>query len=715
MKEVQNHMKKFLSLALALIMVLSVMPMAMAASDPSYSLGQDCGHDEWVKDTDKSTPATCEAEGKNVYTCSHSENGTGCDNVKTEYTEKLPHSFTDNTCTGCGKAASELYTVSMSSKELAMNAEAADLKMDVSVEEKGVTGVVPQHSVSDWSSSDTAVATVNSSSGSLTLLAPGKTVISAKVTINGAVLEVSGNLTVKNEGSIVCTGDLVEKFSKSNYIQLEPKLSDDEVTGITWSYETSSTIISVDKNGKVTATAPGSAKITITAEWGTPKRTETTDVYVAFYDTLDSTVVVKSGTSSFMFDDTDVFSAVTLGTTTLTSVKYQNMISVWSYDGPTYDALELSQSTGSSAYGKITNTASSLIYAYDASKVNRFTVAYEDDLMFTCLTKGTFELSYTLYSNGLMVRYGTIEIMVTEGASDITYNTTFSKSITFDESDFYKLWSKSSNKSALNYVVFNDVPSVGELTVDDSTNAADVTTSMYFFYKYSSTTDAGTKNYDLDEVYYTPYSKASKAYEEVLTFTCYGETASETLTGVLTIKVGENVTFTDVKSDDYFYDAVVWAVNEGITNGITTTTFCPDMSCDRAQVVTFLWRAAGEPTPTSSYMPFTDVDKDDYYYEAVLWAVQEGITEGTSKTTFSPKMTVTRGQVVTFLWRALGEKTVTTTNPFTDIQSSDYFYSAVLWAVKNDITNGMTTTTFMPEYGCTRGQIVTFLYRAYND
>lgn len=750
-------MKKFLSLALALIMVLSMMPMAMAAGGDTTET-KTCEHNNWAETPTEETKVTCTTDGRAVYACLElncsgtktvitkalghdmKEQGTeaagykaptcetagvmptkcdheGCSQTGTVEIPALGHDFnSDGSCkrTGCTVKASEVYSVAMPSKELAMDAEAANLLMTVSVIEKA-TNQTASFDVTNWTSSNTEVATINSTSGALTLLAPGQSTINADVVVKGAKFSVSGTLTVKNEGTIECKGDLVEKFAKNNYIQLESTLSDKSVTNITWSYESNNKIISVDKNGKVTATAPGAATITITAKWGTPERTETTTVKVGFYDILNAEVIVKSGTTSFMFDDTNVFSAMTLGTTTLTSVKNQSLISAWSYDGPTYDALALSQTTGSASYGKITNTGSSLLYAYDASKINRFDVSREDDLMFTCLNKGTFELEYTLYSNGLMVRYGTIEIKVPDGSSDITYTTSYNKAITLNESDFYKFWNKSTNKSNLDYVVFNDVPTVGEMTVDNSKNAADVTTSMYFYYKYDSKTDNGAKDYDLDAVYYTPYSKATKSYEEVLSFTCYGETASETLSGVLTIKVGENVSFTDVKTSDYFYDAVVWAVNEGITNGVTSTTFCPDMSCDRAQVVTFLWRAAGEPTPTSSYMPFTDVDKNDYYYDAVLWAVQQGITEGTSKTTFSPRMTVTRGQVVTFLWRAMGEKSVSTVNPFNDIKTSDYFYDAVLWAVKNEITNGMSATTFLPEYGCTRGQIVTFLYRAYND
>ena len=141
--------------------------------------------------------------------------------------------------------------------------------------------------------------------------------------------------------------------------------------------------------------------------------------------------------------------------------------------------------------------------------------------------------------------------------------------------------------------------------------------------------------------------------------------------------------------------------------------FSPGAGCTRAQVVTFLWRAAGEPQPKSENNPFADVQKGQYYYKAVLWAVEKGITTGTSPTTFRPDQTCTRGQIVTFLWRYFGEpEPKTGNNPFEDVKDSDYFYKAVLWAVENGITTGTTATTFRPEQTCTRAQIVTFLYRA---
>ena len=170
-------------------------------------------------------------------------------------------------------------------------------------------------------------------------------------------------------------------------------------------------------------------------------------------------------------------------------------------------------------------------------------------------------------------------------------------------------------------------------------------------------------------------------------------------------------TFIDVLPGSYYYDAVEWAVAEGITNGITADTFCPDMICTRAQMVTFLWRAAGKPQAETTEMPFTDVADGAYYYDAVLWAVEEGITNGTSATTFSPDAKVTRAQTVTFLWRMQGQPDADGEMIFTDVKQDAYYAEAVLWAVEEGITNGTSETTFSPEDGCTRAQIVTFLYR----
>ena len=177
-------------------------------------------------------------------------------------------------------------------------------------------------------------------------------------------------------------------------------------------------------------------------------------------------------------------------------------------------------------------------------------------------------------------------------------------------------------------------------------------------------------------------------------------------------KATGNNPFIDVPAGSYYEDAVIWAVDKGITTGTSATTFNPNGICTRAQAVTFLWRAAGSPAAKSAVMPFTDVKAGSYNYDAVLWAVENGITKGTSDTMFSPDATCSRAQIVTFLWRSQKSPAAGTANPFTDVKASAYYADAVLWAVKEDVTKGTTNTTFSPDANCTRAQIVTFIWRA---
>ena len=177
-----------------------------------------------------------------------------------------------------------------------------------------------------------------------------------------------------------------------------------------------------------------------------------------------------------------------------------------------------------------------------------------------------------------------------------------------------------------------------------------------------------------------------------------------------TFKPADANPFTDIRETDHFYEAVLWAVANGITNGTTETTFSPHKTCTRAQTVTFLWRAMGSPEPITAVNPFTDVDESAYYYKAVLWAVENGITNGLTATSFAPDDTVKRSQTVTFLWRAAGKPMADTVNPFADVPLDAYYHQAVLWAGIEGITNGTSKTTFSPVADCTRGQIVKFLY-----
>lgn len=232
-----------------------------------------------------------------------------------------------------------------------------------------------------------------------------------------------------------------------------------------------------------------------------------------------------------------------------------------------------------------------------------------------------------------------------------------------------------------------------------------------FYYEPSRT------QYDLADVAYhtTRWAEAGKTV--YIPFTVYG-TKNEEASGTMAITIAQTMNFIDVKASDFFYEPVKWAVNNKITNGTSSTTFSPYKNCNRAEIVTFLWRAAGSPEPTVTRNPFTDVNsvRDASYYKAILWASQKGITAGTNATTFSPYQECTRSQIVTFLYRYAGKPSGNYTNPFKDVSSVNEasYYNAILWAVGKGITQGTSTTTFSPYASCTRGEAVTFLYRYVN-
>ena len=198
-----------------------------------------------------------------------------------------------------------------------------------------------------------------------------------------------------------------------------------------------------------------------------------------------------------------------------------------------------------------------------------------------------------------------------------------------------------------------------------------------------------------------------------ITVTCGTKSAACTVT-VSKPLVPEvpGTSFTDVPAGAYYEEAVGWAVEKGITKGTSDSTFTPDGVCTRAQAVTFLWRAAGSPAAKAGSLPFADVKAGSYYDDAVRWAVENGVTVGTSATTFSPNATCSRAQIVTFLWRAQKSPAAGSANPFDDVAGSAYYADAVQWAVQKDITKGTGATAFSPDANCIRAQIVTFLYRS---
>ena len=344
-------------------------------------------------------------------------------------------------------------------------------------------------------------------------------------------------------------------------------------------------------------------------------------------------------------------------------------------------------------------------------------------------SKGTVTLTFKvygdLYKNGSSkkteVKYD-VNVVISVVKEDITYTVGIDDTVQLTARDFVNFLQDartSYRKSTLDYVKF-DVS--GKNVSSYAYGGLYRSYSSYSTGKLADSTDKfyyepSRTQYDLADVAYhtTRWAEAGKTV--YIPFTVYG-TKGEEASGTMAITIAQTMNFIDVKASDFFYEPVKWAVNNKITNGTSSTTFSPYKNCNRAEIVTFLWRAAGTPEPTVTRNPFTDVNsvRDASYYKAILWASQKGITAGSTATTFSPYQECTRSQIVTFLYRYAGKPSGNYTNPFKDVSSVNEasYYNAILWAVGKGITQGTSTTTFSPYASCTRGEAVTFLYRYVN-
>ena len=344
-------------------------------------------------------------------------------------------------------------------------------------------------------------------------------------------------------------------------------------------------------------------------------------------------------------------------------------------------------------------------------------------------SKGTVTLTFRVYGEiekpnsrkPDKVNYD-VNVVISVVKEDITYTVGIDDTVQLTARDFVNFLQDaktSYRKSTLDYVKF-DVS--GKNVSSYAYGGLYRSYSSYSTGKLADSTDKfyyepSRTQYDLADVAYhtTRWAEAGKTV--YIPFTVYG-TKNEEASGTMAITIAQTMNFIDVKASDFFYEPVKWAVNNKITNGTSSTTFSPYKNCNRAEIVTFLWRAAGSPEPTVTRNPFTDVNsvRDASYYKAILWASQKGITAGSTATTFSPYQECTRSQIVTFLYRYAGKPSGNYTNPFKDVSSVNEasYYNAILWAVGKGITQGTSTTTFSPYASCTRGEAVTFLYRYVN-
>lgn len=349
-------------------------------------------------------------------------------------------------------------------------------------------------------------------------------------------------------------------------------------------------------------------------------------------------------------------------------------------------------------------------------------------------TAKTITLNFTLYatrysssstSRGTTVSYSG-SVVVNLVREDIKYTVSQGDSVRFDESDFLSYLRSTKGYSSnytIDYVTFDQsaVSAVNEGSLYTYYNGynygGSIKTTDKFYYSATASQNA------ISDVAFLASRYAKTGETVYIPFTIYARygttgTGTRQLTGTVAIKIGQTMNFIDVKTTDYFYNSVKWAVNKGVTTGTSSTTFSPYNPCKRAEIVTFLWRAAGSPEPTITRNPFRDVNAVTHssYYKAILWASQKGIAAGTSTTTFSPDQVCTRAQIVTFLYRYAGKPSGYYSNPFKDVSATNEasYYNAILWASGKGITTGSSPTTFSPYASCNRAEAVTFLYRYTN-
>ena len=386
-------------------------------------------------------------------------------------------------------------------------------------------------------------------------------------------------------------------------------------------------------------------------------------------------------------------------------------------------SIPSTKSEGTLYYGstEITSSNKSKTDMTDMDKVSFDTVSKpsKDTITLTFRVYGEIEKPNSRKPD--KVNYD-VNVVISVVKEDITYTVGIDDTVQLTARDFVNFLQDartSYRKAELDYVKF-DVS--GKNVSSYAYGGLYRSYSSYSTGKLADSTDKfyyepSRTQYDLADVAYhtTRWAEAGKTV--YIPFTVYG-TKNEEASGTMAITIAQTMNFIDVKASDFFYEPVKWAVNNKITNGTSSTTFSPYKNCNRAEIVTFLWRAAGSPEPTVTRNPFTDVNsvRDASYYKAILWASQKGITAGSTATTFSPYQECTRSQIVTFLYRYAGKPSGYYSNPFKDVSSVNEasYYNAILWAVGKGITQGTSTTTFSPYASCTRGEAVTFLYRYVN-
>lgn len=619
----------------------------------------------------------------------------------------------DETVTARIIASVATYKVTVDSKTISLG----DRGEKVTYTAKKGSETVNASSVSYAVTSGASYLEVNASTGVLTPKAAGNATVSVTVTFADNE-KATGTATIKvTDAGVVyleqdgeaCDDDSIDlEFSvvgptKKEEVTWELSVSalniksstDKSSPYFTWygSKETDKRKYEVEEDGpelEVELQAKkghGIALINVDAYWTNSRTPDATGVfYVSFYDEIDYEVTLKDDVDEFDWDDEDVFSAAKAGnkTYTATELKTLSLAELLTLDAGTYIDLDEDRDYRDNEDVGTIEAGSSKVDDYDNEKVNTYEMEDLEYLTFEVEDEGTYTIEYrqydkvTGYGDELVIGEGVLEINVGKGdgktkKGDINYNVKNKGEVTLDEKDFEDFWDEycddediDGKDAEFGYVIFDykttkiNGAMYGE---DDRGDEKSMKSTYEYYFKYDEDDDDG---YDLDAITYKASSTKTDYIDEI-DFTCYSENGKEEVDGTLTFTVGEGeeeekeettpvgaMSFTDVKSSDWFYNSVKYVYENGIMAGTSTTKFSPDTNLTRGMIVTMLYRVEGQPTVTATNK-FSDVRNGDYFYDAVRWAAQNGIVNGTTATTFSPNTNITRQDLATILYRYVKE------------------------------------------------------------
>lgn len=701
-------MKKTISLLLALVLLLSAVPFASAAHKEGCSLPVDwnddgiCDYCHGELEGGSETPAVC----------SH-------DNAETTYEPKNNGSHLIKViCEDCGKLVDE-------------NVEnCADGDSDGDCDKCGADVDVPDACPHE----QTEEVLVPNNNGTHTLKK-----ICKDPECGVVVSQTKSDCTDADENGIcdVCNAAMVEKEEEKAFITC-PQNGDEttsssktmhfslggvDTDNVTWTFSVSGSaeadLRAIEQNGKsasvtVEAGTSGIAKVTATAKWADGEVSASFNV--SFYLRKDWVVYVKEGEKSIRFTDTNVFSKV--------SGVYTDKVDKYSLyrlltDGRATRVILSEENRNNEDVGQITYKTTGKFYQYDPDEYNDYAIKDLSNLVFTVVGEGTYKLKYELYemsgNKGLTTTRGTLSIVVGDPAdfdADITYRTN-GGSVVFDEDDFIDYWEDKADDytEKLKYVKFDlDDLDYGALYLDKTERS--IAKSSYKF--CPDWTKSSTGMYDLDTVTYRPDPRETR-YTEEIDFIAYGS-RDGVVRGTVTVILGEEVPFSDVRDSDWFYDEVAYVYANNIMNGVSDTRFDPNGTLTRGMVVTMLYRVAGEPNAYDKGT-FSDVKSGEWYADAVEWAAHNEIVEGMGNGKFAPNAAITREQLAAILYRYAKYDRMDTNLGDSDLEDfrddskvSSWAEDAMIWAVRNNIMEG-SNNYLNPKNTATRAEAAAMFQR----